>query len=138
MKMSKEIKEQQEQRDEINQLLNRKDYILTVYQTGDKAMSGGDFKRQVTTRRYYQSCSLEEIPSIIGSMKRSWWTHKDLKKDLSNADDIPFEEKKWGINTNVVIEPLSEELEKDYVGSSKLGFFKTHRHILKHEEESKK
>ena len=43
---------------EIKEQLKKKDYVLTVYQTGHKLMSGGDHKRQVFPRRFYVVCSL--------------------------------------------------------------------------------
>ena len=118
---------------EINERLKKKDYVLTVYQTGDESMSNGDWERQVSLRRFYVVCSLEEIPDYIKSMKTPFWTHdKGLsKKEIEN---YPYEEKKWGKYRNVIIEPLSEELEKSYLGASKKGFFKSWRRI--HQSES--
>ena len=115
--------------------LNRKDYLITAFVFGCDVMSFGKSERKISPRRYFVPVSLNEIEQYIGMMKRGFWEHPDLKSDGSNADDIPHEEKKWGRYSNIVIEPLSEELEKDYVGSSKLGFFKNHREILQWEEE---
>ena len=56
--------------------------------------------------------------------------------DHSNAEEIPFEEKKWGRYEEVIIEPFTEELEKSYVAGSKDGFFKMQRHF--HDYEMKK
>jgi hypothetical protein len=119
--------------DEINERLKKKDYVLTVFQTGDISMSNGDHEREVTTRRFYVVCSLEEIPEYIQYMKQPFWSHdKNLtEKEIKN---YPSEKKRWGRYYNVVIEPLSEEMEKDYVGSSKNGFFKSWRRIQKMEE----
>ena len=66
-------------------------------------------------------------------MKQPFWGHEEglSKKEIK---DYPYEKKKWGRNWNVVIEPLSEEMEKDYIGSSKLGFFESWRRI--HQSES--
>lgn len=112
-----------------NKLLE-KDYILTVYQEGDLTMSGGNPERMVDLRRFYVPVSLSEINDYMKFMTTSFWTHPDMTSGIKNEKDIPFEEKKWGRYSNIVIEPLSEELEKDYVGSSELGFFKHHREIL--------
>ena len=114
------------QNEEIKERLKKKDYILTVYQTGHKGMSSGDIKRQIDVRRYWVVCSLEEIPDYIKSMKQPFWTHEEglSKKEI---DNYSFEKKKWGIYSNVIIEPLSEELEKNYLSSSKDGFFKNWR-----------
>ena len=59
--------------DEIDEWLKKKDYILTVYQTGDKNMSLGDYEREVTPNRFYVVCSLEEIPEYIQYMKQPFW-----------------------------------------------------------------
>ena len=119
--------------DEIEERLKKKDYVLTVCQTGDSSLSNGDREREVPIRRFYVVCSLEEIPEYIKYMKQPFWSHdKNLtKKEIKN---YPFEKKRWGRYTNVLIEPLSEEMEKDYVGSSKKGFFKSWRRIQKMEE----
>ena len=128
-KQREELSERRtKQNEEIDQLLKRKDYILTILQTGDVDMSSGDPNRQADTRRFWTACSLEEISEYIDKMKTSWWSHPDLKKGSKVKEkDIPFEEKKWGIYTYIKIEPLSEELEKSYVNASKEGFFETHR-----------
>ena len=126
-----------EQRDEIEKKLKKKDYVLTVYQTGDEGMSMGNHERKVFPRRYYVVCSLEEIPDYIKSMKRSFWEVPDGLSE-EEIENYPYEKKKWGINWNVVIEPLSEEMEKDYVGSSKMGFFKSWREIHKSDMEKEK
>ena len=118
--------ESKKQMEEINEKLKKKDYILTVYQSGHKGMSMGDYKRQIEYRRYWVVCSLEEIPEYIKSMKQPFWTHEEglSEKEIKN---YPFEEKKWGIHSNVIIEPLSEELEKNYLSASERGFFKNWR-----------
>ena len=120
-----------EQRDEIKENLKKKDYVLTVYEDGDYAW--GDMANPKVTRSY-AVCSLEEIPEYIEKMKTGFWTHPDLENDLIDDDDIPFVEKKFGIHTNILIEPLTEEMEKNYIGSSKLGFFESMRYIKKEEK----
>ena len=112
------------QRDEC---LSGKNYIVTGYQTGDKLMSGGDYKREVNPRRWYSVVSIDELPEIISQMKYGFYQHKDI--GTTNEDEIPFKEKKWGMLYNIVIEPLSEELEKSYLDGSKKGFFKTYREL---------
>ena len=123
-----EIDKQEKQMDEINKRLKKKDYVLTVYQTGDKILSHGKPERQVKSNRYYAVCSLEEIPEYIEYMKKPFWEHDEglSKKEIKN---YPHEEKKWGRNWNVIIEPLSEELEKNYLSGSKDGFFESWRMI---------
>ena len=112
------------QREEINENLNRKDYVVTVYE------NGYDFNREkISPRRYWHPCSLNEISELISYMKNPFWTHPDLKDDMSKKgiEKILFEEKKWGINTRIVIEPLSKKLEKDYLQNVEHGFFETYR-----------
>ena len=120
--------------DEIDEWLKKKDYILTVYQTGDKVMSNCNHERQIFPRRYYAVCSLEEIPDYIKSMKTPFWEHEKglSKKEIEN---YPYEKKKWGRYWNVVIEPLSEEMEKSYLSGSKDGFFESWRMIRDSEVE---
>jgi|TARA_X000001036_G_C20532089_1_gene746657 hypothetical protein len=114
--------------------LNQKDYLITATTTGCEHMSFGKSERKVFPNQYYATVSLNEIEEYIGMMKRGFWEHPDLLDDKSNAEEIPHEEKKWGRYSNIVIEPLSEELEKSYLEASKEGFFKTHRQILQWEE----
>ena len=118
---------------EINERLKKKDYVLTVYQTGDTILSHGKPERQVISNRYYVVCSLEEIPEYIEYMKKPFWEHEEglSKKKIKN---YPHEKKKWGRNWNVIIEPLSEEMEKNYLSASKDGFFESWRMI--HQSES--
>ena len=126
-------KEDRQETEETNERLKKKDYVLTVYQTGDEMMSRGEYEREVDTRRFYAVCSLEEIPEYIEYMKKPFWTHEEglSKKEIKN---YPHEKKKWGKYWNVIIEPLSEELEKNYLSASKEGFFETWR--MFHQEES--
>ena len=133
-KDNKEIEKKDiKQIDEINEQLKKKDYILTVHQTGDEMMSLGELENQICWRRFYVVCSLEEIPEYIKYMEQPFW---ECPKDLSKKEikNYPFEKKKWGRYRNVVIEPLSEELEKNYLSASKEGFFETWR--MFHQEES--
>ena len=130
----KEMDEIDKQCDEIDEQLKKKDYVLTVYQTGDTILSHGKPERQVKSNRYYVVCSLEEIPDYIKSMKTPFWRHdKGLSK--KEIKDYPYEKKKWGRYYNVIIEPLSEELEKDYLSGSQEGFFETWRLIRDDDED---
>ena len=114
---SEMVEKQNDQKIEIQENLQKKKYLLTLYKMGDLMFSSGKFERQVLPSRSYAVCSLDEIPSYINHMKQSFWEHPDLLDDLSNSDDIPFEEKKWGIYRDIVISPMSEELEKGYIAS---------------------
>ncbi len=117
---------------EIKERLKKKDYVLTVYQTGDFGMSNGNHEREVTSRRFWVVCSLEEIPEYIKYMKQPFWEHESSlsQKEIKN---YPSEKKRWGRYWNVVIEPLSEELEKNYLSGSKDGFFESWRRIHQRE-----
>ena len=130
----KEMDEIDKQMDEINKRLKKKDYILTIYQTGDKVMSNCNHERQIFPRRYYAVCSLEEIPDYIKSMKTPFWEHEKglSKKEIEN---YPYEKKKWGRYLDVVIEPFSKDMEENYLNGSKEGFFERWREIHKREEE---
>ena len=122
------------QKHEIKETLESKDYILTVYQTGCRVVSDDDSNRQVDPRRFYVVCSLSEIPDYISKMQGSWWTHPDLHNPEVNAEDIPFEEKQWGVYRDIRIEPLNAEFEKSYLEASASKFFKTWRQVKGLEE----
>ena len=107
--------------------MTEKRYVLTIYEDGDELMSSGDKERQIFPRRFYKICSTNELPGVLKSTQESFWTHPALLADHSNANEIPVEEKKWGIYTDVIIEPFTEELEKSYVSASESGFFKKKR-----------
>ena len=133
VKKKMDYKERLKQHDEIDERLKKKEYVLTVYQTGHHMMSGGDSERQVFPRRFWVNCSLEEIPEYIKWMKQPFWYQpKGLTK--KEIKDYPLEKKEWGIYTNVVIEPLSEELEKSYLSASKEEFFAIRKHIQEEED----
>ena len=123
------------ERKRVDALLERKDYLITAYKSGDLLMSSGDHERMVSPRRFYADVSLSEIDSYIRGMTRGFWEHPDLLADGSNADDIPYEEKRWGKYSNIVIEPLSEELEKSYLDASSKDFFKIHRDLSSFDRE---
>jgi hypothetical protein len=124
----KRYKKWKKETDGINERLKKKDYVLTVYQTGDVVLSNGDQERQVLTRRYWVVCSLEEIPEYIEYMKKSFWECEEglTKKEIKNYS---FEKKKWGRNYDLVIEPLSKELEESYLDGVEKGFFESQRMI---------
>ena len=128
-----------EERDEMQvnektESLNRKDYLLTVYQRGDEGMSFGNLDRQVLPKRFWTACSLNEIGEYIEMMKTGFWTHPDMDNPKVNHDDIPYDEKKFGQYYNLTIEPLDEQLEKEYMKASEDGFFEMQRLALKRKE----
>ena len=128
-KLSKQIEKWGRVRKDLKKTLDRKDYLITVYQIGDELMSMGDIDKQVLPRRYYQNVSLGELGKILEKIYMGFWTHPDLKEDLSNGREIPFEEKKWGTISNIIVQPLSEKLESRYLELSKNDFFKRHRMV---------
>jgi hypothetical protein len=128
------LKDAEREREEIREKLKKKDYVLTVYTTGDPLMSSGDYERQCVPDRSWTPCSLEEIPDYIKKMQTGFWTHPDLRKGSGvKPEDIPHKEKQWGIYYNIIIEPMSEELEKSYLDASEKGFFKSWRTISEEE-----
>jgi hypothetical protein len=115
------------QRDEIKERLKRKDYLITVRNSGAEMFQS---YKKMFPELYSVPCSLEEIPKYIEHMKTVFWTHPDLKKGSKvKAKDIPTEDKRWGITADIRIEPLDEKLEKEYVSASKDGFFEIERHL---------
>ena len=117
----------QKQLKETKKKMDEKRYVCTIYQEGDELMSEGDWKRQAMMRRMYSVCSTNEVIELLECTHQTFWTHPDLLADHSNANEIPVEEKKWGIYTDVIIEPFTEELEQSYLAGSKNGFFKMQR-----------
>jgi len=126
-KLSKQLEKMESIRKDLQKTLDRKDYLITVYQVGDELMSMGDIDKQVLPRRYYQNVSLSELGKILEKIYMGFWTHPDLKEDFSNRKKIPLEEKKWGIISNIIVQPLSEKFENRYLEQSKNDFFKLHR-----------
>jgi hypothetical protein len=122
-------------RKRLDETLNRKDYLITVYECGDEIMSGGDIDRQVLPGRYFERVSLNQLKDRLDKIYIGFWTHPDLKEDFSNEKEIPFEEKKFGIVSNIFVEPLSEELEERYLRASERGFFKNQRLIEEYRSE---
>jgi hypothetical protein len=130
--LEKRHKKWKKETGEIKEQLKKKDYVLTVHQTGDVLLSNGDRERQVLTRRYWVVCSLEEIPEYIEYMKKSFWEHEEGLSE-EEIENYPFEKKRWGRNYNIVIEPLSKELEESYLDGVERGFFESQRLIRDHE-----
>ena len=120
----------EDSRKQLEDTMNRKDFLITVYECGDEVMSEGDVDRQVLPRRYWEVVSLTELRKRLETIYRGFWTHPDLKEDFSNEKEIPFEEKKFGVVSNIFVEPLSEELEDRYLRASKRGFFKMKRYTF--------
>lgn len=83
-------------RKDLKKTLDRKDYLITVYQVGDELMSMDDIDKQVLPRRYYQNVSLGELGKILKKIYMGFWTHQDLKEDFSNEKKIPYEQKEMG------------------------------------------
>lgn len=124
----KRMKHFEETRAKTDKLLDEKNYLATIYQTGHTAMSFGDPNREVKPRRFYKVCSLKEIPEIIQFMSQPFWNIPNglSKKEIAN---LPHEKKQWGLYYHVDIEPLSEDMEKSYLDASSKGFFETWRQI---------
>ena len=133
-KFEERMKEWTKKMDGIKEQLKKKDYVLTVYQTGDESLGSGDPKNMVDIRRFYAVCSLEEIPEYIKWMKQPFWIPEEQGLSKKEIKNYPFEKKKWGRYKNVIIEPLSEEMEKNYLSASKEGFFESWR--MFHQSES--
>ena len=101
----------EDSRKQLEDTMNRKDFLITVYECGDEVMSEGDVDRQVLPRRYFERVSLNQLKDRLDKIYRGFWTHPDLKEDFSNEKEIPFEEKKFGVVSNIIVSPLSKKLE---------------------------
>ena len=104
-------------------------YLLTIFTVGCKLMSGGNTKREVLPQRSYTVVSVNEIDQYTKFLKQPFWTHPNVDENTSEDEqnDIPFEEKKWGRYSNIIIEPLSKDLEESYLNKVKEGFFEPYR-----------
>ena len=90
---------------QIQEKSRSKDYWIIVHEEGHPTLSMGDPNRMIKPRKYIKNISLEEISKYIIRMHKPFWTHPDLTEGMSDKESgqIPFEEKKWGVNTNVEI-----------------------------------
>tara|TARA_B100000963_G_C22608425_1_gene663710 strand:- start:333 stop:908 length:576 start_codon:yes stop_codon:yes gene_type:complete len=127
-------KKVEEQGQRCDESLDSPRYLLTVYQTGDERMTGGDWERKEPPRRYYvPNASLNDIKNYIEMIDNPHWHHHSLSQETKENDEvldaIPFEEKKWSIVYDFVIEPMTKELEDAYVDGVKSGFFKKYRQM---------
>ena len=118
------------EREEIRARLRKKDYIITTHQTGDEVMGGFDYERQVESRRCYSVCSLLEIPEYIEKMKNGFWVPREEGLSKKELDNYPHDKKKFGVYENIVIEPLSKELEDSYIDPKSRKFFQDWRDML--------
>ena len=102
-----------------------------VSETDFPEMSGGDPTKMILPRRYHDICSLEDIIKILQFMRQPIFRHDNLVEGMSDEEikKIPFAEKKWGINHNVIIEPLSEDMEESYIDASEEGFYGSWRQM---------
>ncbi len=119
-----------EQGERCSKSLNEPRYLLTVYQTGDERLSGGVWDRKEPPRRYYvPNASLNDVKHYIEMIDNPHWHHPNLSENSteSETDAIPFEEKRWSIVWDFIIEPMTKELEDAYVDGVKSGFFKNYR-----------
>ena len=121
------------QKEECLKNLNEPRYLLTIYQKGDERMSIGDKERQdLPKRTYFHNASLNDIKKFIENIVAPQWSHPDLRKeDLTEEEKlaIPFEEKRWSIVYDFIIEPMTKELEDSYLDAVQRDFFKGYRQI---------
>lgn len=110
LNQSNRIEEATLLRKEIKQTLSKKDYLVTIWEKGDPLMGGGESERMTVPRRSFKVCSLEEISEVIKCVGVAHWRHPKLTHGMSKKKiaQIPFEEKRWGINYALHISPLSE------------------------------
>ncbi len=111
IELKERINEGELLREKIRKSLSKKDYLVTIYETGDALMACGDADRMMSPRHYFEVCSLEELPEVIKSVGAPHWRHPDLRDGMSKNEisKIPFEEKEWGIRYDLHISPLTEE-----------------------------
>lgn len=131
------IEEGSNLRHEIRKRIAKKDYLVTIYETGDSMMGLDDVKRLAAPRRYFRVCSLVELPNVIKSVGRSIWYHADLKDGMSKEEvaQIPFEEKKWAMIYDIDISPLSEEKVEQFQHLMETGSLDAWRTLSRKEDE---
>jgi hypothetical protein len=91
---------------QIDEVLNKKNYLLSTWGRGDPCVSP---EQQVDPMRCSVTVSLNEIKDYIGHMQKGFWWHPDLDPNSGvDSDDIPDDEKKWGLYDKMTIKPLSK------------------------------
>ena len=128
-------KKSKELSSEILLNLNRKDYLITGYIVPDYGMSLGNPDMMESPRQFYKPVNLFEIQDYITMMSDGFWTHPDINK--KDEDDIPYNERKFGRYRKIIVEPLSEELEKRYLDRVDKDFFKIQREYLQTKNSTK-
>ena len=115
-------------------------YLLTIFECGCKLMSGGDREREILPQRYYKVVSVNEIDEYTQFLKTSFWRHPNVDKNTTEKEKnkIPFDEKKWGRYSNIIIEPLSKDLEENYIKGVEDGFFELQRSLYLNDDETTK
>ena len=103
---------------ELEAVLNDKSYLLTIEYENSKLL-----EELSKTGRYFKVCSLNEIHKQIQYMKEGFYVNDSV---WANDPDerVNFKKGRWfGYNTRINIQPLTKELEEDFIAQSKQGFF---------------
>ena len=124
----------------IKENIKNQKYLLTIYQIGCPLLSGDDIEKQVKPKRFYECVSVNEIGNYTRYLDQPFWLHPNVDKDTDDDEknNIPYEEKIWGRYSNVIIEPLSKDLEEQYLKGVKDGFFENCRNVYLKEEQTTK
>ena len=84
-------------------------YLITALQTGDATMTCGNPENMVESKKFQKIVETKDLPHLIRFLREPFWQHPLVNDDTTDeeCEAIPFSEKKWGIYTELQIEPLS-------------------------------
>ena len=109
--------ESAKQRAKCEENFSKRNYIIEYEREGHIAFTAGDTVRQIEPTKERCLVSLYELQKFLNSsgLAVPFWVHPDAKEDATELeqDIIPFNEKKWGIITDLKITPLPPYTEEN-------------------------
>ena len=107
--------ESAKQRAKCEENFSKRNYVIEYEREGHIAFTAGDTDIQVEPTKQRCLVSLYELQEFLktSGLGVPFWVHPNAKKDATEQqqDAIPFDEKKWGIITNLKITPLPTNTE---------------------------
>ena len=109
--------ESAKQRAKCEENFSKRNYIIEYESEGHIAFTAGDTETQLEPTKQRCLVSLYELQEFLNTsgLGVPFWKHPDAKKDATEQeqDAIPFNEKKWGMITNLKITPLPTNKEEN-------------------------
>ena len=98
------------QRAKCEENFSKRNYVIEYEVEGHIAFTAGDTEMQTQATKERRLVSLYEIQEFLktSGLGIPFWVHPDAKADATKkeVDAVPFDEKKWGMITNLKITPL--------------------------------